>query len=506
MSNNNLGDVIAQSEENSNEIIFNPEMLGMFGSTFDTHTGLNSMDYLNSKIYGVELAGYGLYVFDAVTGESTDNISLPFPTFGIATDGIDLYLSIYSVVKNGTIVKMDTTGTEISRIHVDVDNEFIGGLTWDGAYLWGYQTSIWRLLKIDPTNGNVLSNYTIGRDLRDLTWFDNKIWGVSWGFDRVDVINPYTGSYVEGYKSPYHHDSGIANNGTHMFQSDYITELEVNITPLNTDPGEVFLREETLSSSMLDITLAGNGYYLTENYSNFLTIHSARLNSYDSVVNIGFQAAGITSLDDSTLLISSANAPYNLLTVATNGIILANQTALDIMIVSLAFDGVNIWAMGQDSILYKLNPFDMSIITEYPLEYFRGIAYDSINNIIWAISRIEHQIKYFDPIKEVLGDAVIDLDAPVAPLETGLTFTGKHLITISYYAGHTYFYKINPVAKDIEPEPTPTPTPTPTNTTELGGLFPGLPFYAEDLIFLGIGIVTASIIAIVIGIARRKKV
>jgi hypothetical protein len=205
------------------------------------------------------------------------------------------------------------------------------------------------------------------------------------------------------------------------------------------------------------------------------------------------------------MLISSANAPYNLLTVSTTGTILANQTALDVMIVSLAFDGTNIWAMGQDSILYKLDPFDMSIVTEYPLEYFRGITYDSTNSIIWAISRVDHQIKYFDPVKEELGNTVIDIEAPVAPLETGLTFTGDYLITTAYYAGNSYFYKINPVAKDVEPEPTPTPTPTPTNTSEPSGLFPGLPYYAEDLIFLGIGIVSASIIAIVIGIVRRKR-
>ncbi|NHJ46409.1 MAG: hypothetical protein FK733_01355 [Asgard group archaeon] len=507
LSNNNLGDVIAQSDEKSNEIICTPDMLGMLGTTFDTHVGLNSMDYLNGKIYGVALGGTGLYGFDAVTGVSTDNISLSFPTFGITTDGIDLYLSIYSAGKNGSIVKMDTTGTEISRIHVDVDNEYIGGLTWDGTYLWGYQTSIWHLLKIDPANGNVLSNFTIGRDLRDLSWFDTKIWGVAWGLDRVDVINPYTGSYVEGLRSPYHHDSGITNNGTHMFQSDYATELEVDITPLNTNPGEVFLREPLSSSSILDVALAGNAYYFTENYSTTLTKHSSQLNSYDTTVIIGFQAAGITNLDDSTLLISEANAPYNLLTVSTTGTILANQTALGVMLVSLAFDGTNIWAMGQDSILYKLDPFDMSIISQYPLEYFRGITYDSISNIIWAVSRVDHQIKYFDPVKEELGNAVINLTAPVAPLETGLTFTGDYLISTAYYAGNSYFYKINPVAKDIEPEPTPTPTPTPTpsNSTGPDGLFPGLPYYVEDLIFLGIGLVTASIIAIVIAIARRKR-
>jgi hypothetical protein len=400
---------------------------------------------------------------------------------------------------------MDTTGTEISRIHVDVDLEYIGGLTWDGTYLWGYQTSIWRLLKIDPSNGNVLSNYTISRDLRDLTYFDNKIWGVAWGLDRVDVYNPTTGSLVDGYKSPYHHDAGLTNNGTHMFQSDYITYLEIDITPLNIDPGEVFLREPLTSTTTLDVTLAGNAYYFTSNSTSSLYIHSAIVNSYSTILSVGFDPVGITSLDDTTLLLSEADAPYNLITVTTTGSIVANQSALGVLILSLAYDGIFIWAMGQDNKLYKLDPSDMSIVDEYSLEYYRGITYDDTNNIIWAVSREDHQIKYFDPVKEELGNAVINLTAPISPLETGLTFNGEHLITTAYYSGSSYFYKINPVAKDIEPEPTPTPTPTPSNTTDPDGLFPSLPYYVEDLIFLGIGFISASIIAIVIAIVRRRK-
>ncbi|HUT80988.1 MAG TPA: hypothetical protein VMZ29_07275 [Candidatus Bathyarchaeia archaeon] len=497
---NNLENTFAVSNDDLNGLTFSSNMLGMVDTSFDTHVGFWAIEYLDGSIYAVDGTTTSLYIYDAQTGLSTANISIPFISQGITTDGTDLYLSIYSFgSKNGTIVKMDITGTEISRIQVNVFDDHIAGLAWDGNYLWGFESASDSILRIDPISGAVSKNITVGYELHGMTWYDNKIWTVNFGIDRVEAINPITGSVEDGYASPFHHDSGIANNGTHMFESDYITELEVVISKMSTEPGEVFLRQTLSVSSSLDITYTGEYYFLTENHSTLLMRYNARTNAYSGVVGLPFQPVGITALDDTTLLIASEDAPYNLFTFTTAGVMLVNHSALDVMIVSLAFDGLNVWAMGHDNVLYKLNPIDMSIITEYSLEDFRGITYDYTKNVIWAISRAEHKIKYFDTVKEELGIAAITLQPPVASFESGLTFTGKYLVTMSYYSGNTYYYKIIPIDIDEEPQP------TPTNSTTPGGLFPGVSPLIEDLIFLGIGIVGTSIIAIIIAIARRKK-
>jgi len=155
--------------------------------------------------------------------------------------------------------------------------------------------------------------------------------------------------------------------------------------------------------------------------------------------------------------------------------------------------------MGSDNILYKLDPSDMSIVSDYTIGDFKGITYDYVNNVIWLVSKVEHKIKYFDIVKEQLGNNVVNLTAPITPAEYGLTFDGEYLV-VTTTTGGGYFYRI--ILGEIDEEIPITPTPTPTTPFE--GLF-GLPNLYENLIFVGIGLVGAGIIFGLIILLRRIK-
>jgi len=498
-------------DNNSTEVKTNA-ILGDYNyPTFSTDPdGLYSMTYLDGSIYGVNpVPSNIIYEYDAVTGLNIDNYTLPFATYGITTDGTNLYSSIYTLTTpNGTIVKMDSTGVEISRIHVTLNTGILHDLAWDGSNLWAFQSVPGCLIQINPTTGIVSKNITISYFPHGITWYDDLIWTVRYGDDRVEVIDPFTGSSVEGFASPYHHDSGIACNGTHLFLSDYITELEVAIVELATAPGEVFLQNNIGVSSVLDIAYGGKSYFVSSNYSSLLRTFS-QANYYTGVLSLPIDPVGLTVMFDTHLVVSSRFAPYNIFTFTLDGTLVSNQTALDVMIRSLTFDGTYLWAMGHDNILYKLNPLDMSVVSQFSVETFYGISYDETNDVIWAVSKEDHGIKVINTTTGLLRDEFINLTSYGVGPETGLTYTDNHIVVAKYDSGDYYYYKVNPVAieDEEEPEPTPTPTPTPSENETLppGYFIPGVPGYVEDLIAVGIGIVFASLIAGIIAIIVRSK-
>ncbi len=478
-----------------------PNILGTIDHSFSTAFGMWEIEYLNGLIYGVDASTLRLYVYDAVTGVNTVNYTTPTLTTGIATDGTNLYTTVATgATPNGTIIQLDLTGNEISRIHIPIKAGVLNGLAWDGNYLWAYQNIPSRLIRIDYDTGIVSRNITSPSVPHGMTWYDDLLWVENYGIDQTAAINPLTGAVEYVYSAPYHFDSGLTNNGTHFIQSSYAASpYEISFSEIPSEAGEIFTQSSQFSTNMLDIAYDGSDFFFTENGTDWIQKSNSVTMGISDVWSNGLENVGITVMDD-ILVVSTINAPYNLYTFTKDGTMLANHTALNVMLKSLDYDGTYLWAMGADNILYKLHPTNMSIASQYAVGNFKGITYDFVNEVIWLVSSIEHKVRYFDLAKEQLGNNHLNLTAPISPSEYGLEFDGEFLVITTSYGGG-YYYRIIPCELDAEPPVTPTPTPTPT---PFEGLF-GLSNLYENLLFVGFGIVGTAIISFVIAILIRRK-
>ncbi len=497
----NSNKVNAVSNDDASDLDLQPKVFGDIDFQFGTPAGMWAIEHLNGLIYGVTGASMVLYVYDAVTGVNTNNYTIPYPSYGLTTDGTNLYTTCATfATPNGTIMKLDLTGNEISRINVPLAAGILNGLAWDGNYLWAYQNSPACFLRIDYDTGVISRNLTAVTAPHGMTWYNDLLWVENYGIDQLAALNPFTGTRVYIFNAPYHFDSGLTHNGTHIIQSRYIDAMDpfaISFSKIPSEPGDIFTKSYSLGSNMLDITYDGTDFYWNENGSSYIYVSdgvtSGIIDTWDSTV----EPVGLTMVGD-ILVMSTENAPYNLYSFTKDGTMLANNSALNVMINSLAYDGTYLWAMGLDGILYKLNLVDFSIVSQYSIGNFKGITYDYVNDVIWAVSRQEHTVRYFDLAKEQLGNNHINLTIPITTTEYGLTFDGDFLvITTSYNGG--YYYRIIPCELDAEPPPTPTPTPTPFE-----GLF-GLSNLYENLLFVGFGIVGMGLIVGLILLLRRIK-
>ncbi len=488
---------LAMPNDSENSLDLQPNLLGEIDFQFSIPFGIWEIEYLNGQVYGVDGSSTTLRVYDAVTGESTANHTIPFPTYGITTDGTNFYTTIATgVTPNGTILKLDLTGNEVSRIHIPLAAGILNGIAWDGNYLWAFQNSPARFLRIDYDTGIVSRNISASMAPHGMTWYDDMLWVENYGIDQTAVINPLTGATIYAFGAPYHFDTGLANNGTHIIQSSYAGgPFVISFSKIPSEPGDIFTKSISLSSNILDITYDGNDFYWSENGSSYIAVTDGVTSLFNDVWDSTIDPVGVTMMDG-ILLVSTESAPYNLYSFTIDGTMLSNNSALGVMINSLAYDGTYLWAMGSDGILYKLDIADFSIVSQYSIGNFKGITYDYVNDVIWAVSKQEHKVKYFDLVKEQLGNNVVNLTAPITPSEYGLTFDGEFLVITSYSTGGHY-YRIIPCELDEEPPITPTPTP-------FGGLF-GLSNLVENLIFVGFGIVGTGLIAGLIAILVRRK-
>jgi len=251
-------------------------------------------------------------------------------------------------------------------------------------------------------------------------------------------------------------------------------------------------------TNIMDITYLDDYVYFTENATSY--IYGVNDNGFAGFVSwsVGsFVPVGLTVIHDNYFLISAKDAPYNLYTYTIDGTLVVNQTTeVNVMIMALDFDGTYVWAMGIDGILYKLDPSDMSIVEEFVLSgKVYGIAYDYDLDVLWAIDKSDHTIKYINMITGEFGTNKIDLATPISPTERSIAYDGEFLL-VAIYAGGSYYYKI------LKGELDPVITPTPTDPSRL---IPGVTPLVEDLIFLSIGAVSVALIAIVVAIIVKAK-
>jgi len=500
---------LGMKDQDLTETNIETNLLGTIAHSFETHVGFWAFEYLDGLIYGVDGQSSNLYVYNAVTGVSTDNISIPFPSKGITTDGTNLYLSIYTITTpNGTIVKMDTAGNEISRFSVPIGVGIIADLTFDGDFLWANQETGYSLLRIDPDTGIISKNISIPFVSHGITLYRNKIWANYFSADSVYAFDVNTGVHTDRFASPFHFDSGLACNSTHFMQSRYINAMDpyaVVFYELPQEPGDIYTNSISLMTNILDITYVNDYVYFSENSSTYIYgISDSTGSGFTSWSTGSFIPVGLTVINDNYFLMSPKFAPYNFYTFTLDGTLLMNQTSeVDIMSMALEFDGTFVWAMGFDRILYKLDPIDMSIVDQFPLPgYICGIAYDYDLDVLWAIDKSDHTIKYINTTNGELGENTFDIQTPISPTERSIAYDGEFLI-ISCTQGGSYYYKI--LKGELDPEDPPvTPTPTPS-ITDPTGLIPGVTPLIEDLIFLGIGAVSVALIAIVISVIIKAK-
>jgi hypothetical protein len=422
-------------------------------------------------------------------------------------------VSLYDLAPpNGTIIKYDFSGNEISRIYVPRNSDFIHGLTWDGSYLWAHQESPNCLLRIDPDTSIISKNITLDFTPHGLVYYRNRIWADAYSIQRVVAINPNTGEKTDYFDSVYFLDSGIACNETHFMQSNYLDSMEpfaIAFFELPQEPGDVFTKSSQLFTNVLDITYKKDFVYFAENSTTYIYgISDSQGGGFITWSTNSFNPVGMTIINDNYLLMSSLDAPYNLYTFTMDGTLVMNQTSeVNVMMRSLEFDGTYVWAMGIDGILYKLDPIDMSIIDQFTLSNrIFSIAYDYDLDVLWAVDKSDHTIKYINTTTGEYGENTFDIQSPISTLEYGLAYDGEFLIIATSYSGG-YLYKILKGELDPPEEP-PTTTPPPSTTpTSPGpdGLFPSLPYYIEDLIFFGIGAVLVGLIFGIIAIVRRSK-
>ncbi|MHA1532938.1 MAG: hypothetical protein ACTSR6_13180 [Candidatus Heimdallarchaeota archaeon] len=68
---------LAISNEDNFDLDLQPNLLGEIDFQFSIPFGIWEIEYLNGLVYGVDGSSTTLRVYDAVTGESTDNLTIP---------------------------------------------------------------------------------------------------------------------------------------------------------------------------------------------------------------------------------------------------------------------------------------------------------------------------------------------------------------------------------------------------------------------------------------------
>jgi hypothetical protein len=410
----------------------NAKILGDEEDSFTTPFDFYDLTYLDGTLWAASIYYEKLFGFNPVTGTNIQNTTLPFTAAGLTTDGTYLYASVYPMgTPNGTIAKMYPNGTIVSVISIPLTSQFFPGLAWDGSSLWASHVLKTNLYQINPSTGTIVKNLTVNHYVRGLTWVGEHLWGVEYPNDRVCMYDTTTGQILENFHSPFLEDNGLAYNGTHFIENQYMNSPnDISFLDLPTEAGEVY-RQFSVMANPTDITWNGTHYMYGDSFSAY--VESRRLGVYTlSNVHVWqFIPVGMTTVG-SSLYVSQHNAPYNIYQCTWGGTILNNFTGLDFEIESLAYDGTYLWAQGTDNHTYKLDPADCSLIANYSLGDLAGITYDWRNKVLWAISPVEDTVKQIDPSTGAFNGE--ELALPVSYTERGLTFDGTHLIVAGFGA------------------------------------------------------------------------
>ncbi|MCX6252078.1 MAG: fibronectin type III domain-containing protein [Bacteroidetes bacterium] len=125
---------------------------------------------------------------------------------GVTFDGNYLWIA-YAFSSGGyydsvtvTLVQYDYVNNQSlkSFTYKDVYPEF-GGLESGGNYLWLQVTkpgNFHSLLKIDPSDGRILNSFSTNYGVRDLGYFNDKIY-LNYYYNKIELINPLNGGLLQ---------------------------------------------------------------------------------------------------------------------------------------------------------------------------------------------------------------------------------------------------------------------------------------------------------------------
>lgn len=155
---------------------------------------------------------------------------------GLAWDGNYLLLSEN---QNNKIYKLKSSGIELGKVissinapistHKKTLNEQIGGLTWDGKYLWSAYFAGWssKIVKVDPNNGNIDTSFFC--DAEDLSFDGIYLWNVDTQNGQykglVKKREILSGKCIAYFRTPGYYPSGLAFDGTYFWLADRVEKL-----------------------------------------------------------------------------------------------------------------------------------------------------------------------------------------------------------------------------------------------------------------------------------------
>lgn len=195
---------------------------------------------------GLAWDGENLWITDDSTNliykiePSTGRTLMVFPSpsskpQGLTWDGNNLILSEN---QNRKIYKLKNSGNELFEIISSINapvfsshksfNGQIGGVAWDGKYLWSSYFAGWssKIVKIDPNNGNIDDSFFC---YADYIVFDGRyLWNVAKGGRHKGVISKreiQTNKRLAFILTPGYDPAGLAFDGTYFWHADRVEKL-----------------------------------------------------------------------------------------------------------------------------------------------------------------------------------------------------------------------------------------------------------------------------------------
>ncbi|MBI1742995.1 PKD domain-containing protein [Candidatus Acetothermia bacterium] len=172
-------------------------------------------------------------------------------------DGQSLWSARYAEGddENGKILKISFSATSCSvQATLKSPGHLPGGLAWDGQNLWVSDvkfnddgTSVLKLFKLNPTNGDVLSSCQFSGQAEDLeinamAWDGQSLWLADITSKKIEKINPSGNNcqVVSSFKSPSEGDpNGLAWDGQSLWIADTGDKEPAKLLKVNSSTGKV---------------------------------------------------------------------------------------------------------------------------------------------------------------------------------------------------------------------------------------------------------------------------
>jgi glutamine cyclotransferase len=421
----------------NNNTELEPLVLGDVDGNFSLGFETADLTYLSGIIWAASYTEAKIYRISPVTGAELSSIDVDFPVSGLTTDGTYLFASLYDVATgNGTIAKYQTDGTFVSKLYFPLNSYCFQGLAWDGSHLWASQILPHRILRINPTTGEIVTNVSCGMPFVGLVWRDNLLWGADNNDDIIRAVYPATGRTCEVFDAPHTvGEYGMAYNGTHFFFSEWHTD-NIYVLPIPTTVGEVWNQYPAPSTWPGDLAWNGTHYFVGDSVAQKIYIlHDGTFEEVDDF-DVAFEIYGVTIVGD-YLYIGQYASPYTIHKFALDGTYISNFSTSH-RYFGLEYDGARLWATDHlNAYIYELDPTDCSVIATHSTQVkYAGLTYDAENDVFWAVDLNNDIVFQLNPSS--FQKTGVQIDSPPGTGYLGIEFNGEHLILTEFSADIIY--------------------------------------------------------------------